>query len=66
VKSTVPEEYWGQIVATLDQVKQDPEALDAETDDDDEVFDPGDCDDIDDEFRSFRVSNIWPLFLRRA
>ena len=53
VKSTVPEEYWGQIVARLDQVEQHPEAIDAETevfDDDEEPYDPTEFAEDDDEF----------------
>jgi hypothetical protein len=53
VKTVVPEEYWGQIVARLDQVEQHSEALDAETDafdDNEEPYDPTEFIDEDDEF----------------
>jgi hypothetical protein len=51
VRSTVPEEYWGQIAARLD-LEQHPEALDAETgafDDDEEPYDPTEFAEDDDE-----------------
>jgi len=41
VKTVVPEEYWGQIVARLDQVKQHPEALYVEADSFDDTDDDG-------------------------
>jgi hypothetical protein len=52
VKTVVPEEYWGQIVARLD-LEQHPEVLDAETegfDDDEEPYDPTEFAEDDDEF----------------
>jgi hypothetical protein len=51
VKTVVPEEYWGQIVARLD-LEQHPEALDAETEDfdDEDVYDPTEFAEEDDEF----------------
>ena len=42
----VPKEYWGQIVARLDQVEQHRETLDAETEafnDDWDGYDPAQC-----------------------
>jgi hypothetical protein len=53
VRSTVPQEMWGEIVAKLEELEQPPEALDAETeafDDDDEPYDPTEFIDEDDEF----------------
>ena len=53
VRSTVPQEMWGEIVAKLEELEQPPEALDAETeafDDDDEPYDPMEFIDADDEF----------------
>jgi hypothetical protein len=53
VKSTVPQEMWGAIVAKLEELEQPPEALDDETeafDDDDEPYDPTEFIDDDDEF----------------
>lgn len=47
VKSTVPEEMWGDIVEQLDQAQQPALSFDDETDRVEEVFDP-DCD-FDDE-----------------
>ena len=49
VRSVVPQSMWGDIVEKLDQVEQPALAFDDETDDEDEVFDPCDCDDFDDE-----------------
>ena len=52
VKSVVPEEYWGQIVARLD-LEQHPQVLDAETeafDDDEDAYDPTGFAEEDDEF----------------
>jgi hypothetical protein len=44
VRSTVPEEMWGEIVEKLEELEQHPEAVDVGTDsfddDDDEPFDP--------------------------
>jgi hypothetical protein len=42
VKSTVPQEMWGEIIEQLDEPDQHPEALDASTDsfDDDDDDDP--------------------------
>ena len=51
VRSVVPQSMWGDIVEKLDQVEQPALAFDDETDDEDEVFDPCDCDDFDDEMR---------------
>jgi hypothetical protein len=52
VKSTVPEQMWGDIIARLDQ--HDPEAIDAETedfDDEEDGYDPTEfAEDEDDEF----------------
>jgi hypothetical protein len=53
VKAVVPQEMWGAIVEKLDQPQQDPETLDAETEDfdDDEPYDPTAlAEDEDDEF----------------
>ncbi len=54
VKSTVPQEMWGEIVEKLEEFEQHPEALDVGTDsfdDDDEPFDPTEfIDEDDDEF----------------
>ena len=48
VKSTVPQEMWGAIIDKLDQVEQVALGVGDETDYDDDLFDPGDCDDMDD------------------
>jgi hypothetical protein len=55
VKSTVPEEMWGEIIEKLEEFEQQhPEALDVGTDsfddDDDEPFDPTEFAEDDDEF----------------
>jgi hypothetical protein len=55
VKSTVPQELWGEIIEKLEEFEQQhPEALDVGTDsyddDDDEPFDPTEFIDDDDEF----------------
>ena len=55
VKSTVPQEMWGEIVEKLEELEQHPEALDvgedAFDDDDDDAYDPTEfIDDDDDEF----------------
>jgi hypothetical protein len=53
VKSTVPEEMWGEIVEKLEEFEQHPEALDVGTDsfDDDDAYDPTEfIDEDDDEF----------------
>ena len=53
VKSTVPQEMWGEIAEKLEEFEQHPEALDVGTDsyDDDEAYDPTEfIDDDDDEF----------------
>jgi hypothetical protein len=53
VKSTVPQEMWGEIVEKLEEFEQQhPEALDVEEGafDDDEPFDPTEFIDEDDEF----------------
>ena len=52
VKSTVPQELWGEIVEKIEELEQHPEALDVEADafDDDEAYDPTEFIDDDDEF----------------
>ena len=54
VKSTVPQEMWGEIVEKLEEFEQHPAALDVGTDsfddDDDDAFDPTEFIDDDDEF----------------
>jgi hypothetical protein len=54
VKSTVPQEMWGEIIEKLDEAEQHSEVLDVGTDssdsDDDEPFDPTEFIDDDDEF----------------
>lgn len=50
VKSTVPQEMWGAIIDKLDQAEQPALGVDDETDYDEDVFDPGDYDDVDDDF----------------
>ena len=55
VKSTVPQEMWGEIVEKIEELEQHPEALDAGTDSfddgDDDPYDPTEfIDDDDDEF----------------
>ena len=55
VKSTVPQEMWGEIVEKLDELEeQHSEALDVGTDsfddDDDDPYDPTEFIDDDDEF----------------
>ena len=54
VKSTVPQEMWGEIIEKLKELEQHPEALDVGTDSfndaDDEPFDPTEFIDEDDEF----------------
>ena len=55
VKSTVPEEMWGEIIEKLEEFEQHPEALDVGTDSfddaDDDAYDPTEfADDDDDEF----------------
>ena len=54
VKSTVPQELWGEIIRQLEQLEQHPEALDVEADafdDADDGYDPTEfIDDDDDEF----------------
>ena len=52
VKSTVPQEMWGEIIEKLEELEQHPEALDVGTDDfdDDDAFDPTEFSDEDDEF----------------
>ena len=54
VKSTVPQEMWGEIIEKLEELEQHPEALDVGTDSfndaDDEPFDPTEFIDEDDEF----------------
>jgi hypothetical protein len=46
----VPQELWAAIAEKPDEYQQRALALDDETDDVQEVFDPGDYDDFDDEF----------------
>jgi hypothetical protein len=55
VKSTVPQEMWGEIVEKLEELEEKhPEALDVGTDsfddDDDDAYDPTEFIDEDDEF----------------
>jgi hypothetical protein len=53
VKSTVPQEMWGEIIEKLEEFEQHPEALDVEADaygDPDEIFDPTEFAEADDEF----------------
>jgi hypothetical protein len=52
VKSTVPQEMWGEIVEKLEELEQHPEALDVGADsfDDDDPYDPTEFIDEDDEF----------------
>jgi hypothetical protein len=54
VKSTVPQEMWGEIIEKLDEAEQHQESLKAGTDSfydaDDEPFDPTEFIDADDEF----------------
>jgi hypothetical protein len=52
VKSTVPQEMWGDILEKLDQLEQHRKVLDAETadfDDDDDGYDPTEFAEDDDE-----------------
>ena len=54
VKSTVPQEMWGEIIEKLDEAEQHQESLDVGTDSfddaDDEPFDPTEFINEDDEF----------------
>ena len=54
VRSTVPQEMWGEIIEKLEEFEQHQEALSVGTDsfddDDDEPFDPTEFIDEDDEF----------------
>ena len=54
VKSTVPQEMWGEIVEKIEELEQHPEALDVGTDSfddaDDDAYDPTEFIDEDDEF----------------
>jgi hypothetical protein len=54
VKSTLPQEMWGEIIEKLEELEQHPEALDVGTDSfndaDHEPFDPTEFIDEDDEF----------------
>jgi hypothetical protein len=54
VKSTVPQEMWGEIIEKLEELEQHPEALDVVEDsfDDsyDDAYDPTEFIDEDDEF----------------
>jgi hypothetical protein len=54
VKSTAPQEMWGETIEKLEELEQHPEALDVGTDSfnaaDDEPFDPTEFIDEDDEF----------------
>jgi hypothetical protein len=47
VKAVVPQEMWGAIVEKLDEYQQPALDVDDETDYDEDVFDPGDYDDVD-------------------
>jgi hypothetical protein len=47
VKSTVPQEMWGASIDKL-EVEQVAFGVGHETDYDNDLFDPGDCDDMDD------------------
>ena len=54
VKSTVPQQMWGEIIEKLDEAEQHQEVLDVAEDgfddDDDEPYDPTEFIDEDDEF----------------
>ena len=54
VKSTAPQDMWGETIEKLEELEQHPEALDVGTDclndADDEPFDPTGFIDEDDEF----------------
>jgi hypothetical protein len=54
VKSTVPQEMWGEIIEKLEELEQQPEALDVGQDSyddaDDDAYDPTEFIDEDDEF----------------
>ena len=54
VRSVVPESMWAAIIAKLEELEQDSQALDVGTDsvddDDDEPYDPTEFIDEDDEF----------------
>jgi len=52
VKSTVPQEMWGEIIEKLEELEQHSKALDVGTDshDDDDPYDPTEFIDDDDEF----------------
>ena len=54
VKSTVPQEMWGEIVEQLEELEQHSEALDVGTDSfddaDDDAYDPTEFIEEDDEF----------------
>ncbi|MGA7053971.1 MAG: hypothetical protein WBZ37_22410 [Mycobacterium sp.] len=52
VKSTVPEEKWGEIIEKIEEFEQHQEALNVATDsfDDDEPYDPLEFAEPDDEF----------------
>ena len=53
MRSVVPQEMWGAIVAKVEELEQQPGALDAGTedfDDDDDPYDPTEFIDEDDEF----------------
>jgi hypothetical protein len=51
VKAVVPQEMWGDIIEKLDQQQQDPEAIDAETEDfdDEDAYNPREFDEDEDE-----------------
>ena len=49
VKTMVPQEMWGAIVKKLDEYQQPALGVDDETDDVEDVFDPADCDEVDEE-----------------
>ncbi len=67
VKSTVPQEMWGEIIEKVEELEQHSEALDAETeafDDDDEPYDPMEFMDEDDEFDLRRARrHRWRLWI---
>ena len=54
VRSVVPESMWGEIIAKLEELEEDPQALDVGTDSvddaDDDPYDPTEFVDEDDEF----------------
>ena len=50
VRSVVPESMWPEIIEKLEELEQPALGVDDETDYDEDVFDPGDYDDVDDDF----------------